>query len=198
MGSEMCIRDRNNSYNILKTLLLLFLIVLLPSIATPNNSLLAISSNNDCGLRAEVLTNKIPTCGEKDGSVTLNVTGGTGEYTYSWGADATRDDLASGFYCIVVTDETGCTLLVDFTLGDCPDCNQFEADIVIENLPTCNNENGVAVLTILAANGMPTFSWGESIKRDDLKGGTYAVTITDQGGCMKIVEFDLNLSLIHI
>ncbi len=169
----------------------LYFIMLFPLVSLASESATPKIVEANCGLRAEILVNKIPTCGEKDGSVTLNVTGATGNIIYSWGPSATRDDLASGFYCIVISDEAGCLLLVDFTLGDCPDCDKFEAEIFVQNLPSCNQADGVAVFSIMAANGMPTFSWGPSIKREDLRAGTYAVSITDQEGCLKVVDFEL-------
>lgn len=49
----------------------------------------------------------------QNGSVALEVTGGTGEYTYDWSSGATtRDvgDLAPGTFTVVVTDENGCSV----------------------------------------------------------------------------------------
>src|SRR5690554_1707862 len=53
------------------------------------------------------------TCGEDNGSASVSVTGGTGNYTYSWspngGTAATAPDLAPGDYTVTVTDENGCS-----------------------------------------------------------------------------------------
>ena len=60
-----------------------------------------------------------PSCGDSNGSVTIDVTGGSGSYTYSWGAGPTRDQLTAGSYNITVTDtQNGCQDEVHFVLVD--------------------------------------------------------------------------------
>lgn len=55
-----------------------------------------------------------PTCGLSNGSITVNVTGNTGPYTYSWNTTpvqtgATASNLAPGNYTVTITDASGCT-----------------------------------------------------------------------------------------
>jgi len=55
-----------------------------------------------------------------NGSISLSVTGGTGEYTYSWSNDATAasiEELEVGEYTVTVTDENGCSIEESFTIG---------------------------------------------------------------------------------
>ncbi|WNB18465.1 T9SS type A sorting domain-containing protein [Marivirga arenosa] len=55
-----------------------------------------------------------------NGSISLSVTGGTGEYTYSWSNDATTasiEELEVGEYSVTVTDENGCNIEKSFTIG---------------------------------------------------------------------------------
>ena len=60
-----------------------------------------------------------PTCGDNNGSVTIDVQGGSGNYTYSWGGTATQSDLTAGTYDVVVTDtDSGCEQTVSFVLVD--------------------------------------------------------------------------------
>ena len=60
-----------------------------------------------------------PACGEANGQVTINVTGGSGDYNYSWGDSNTRSDLSSGTYTVTVVENiTGCVAEVTFTLLD--------------------------------------------------------------------------------
>ena len=44
-----------------------------------------------------------PTCGEANGSVVLDVRGGSGIYNYSWGPDSIRTDLIADYYLITIT-----------------------------------------------------------------------------------------------
>ncbi len=73
-------------------------------------------------LEAKVAINTPPTCGNSDGSVTVNVNGGSGDYTFDWtGGTSTRNNLSSGTYSVLVTDNrTGCKTPVVFTLIDAP------------------------------------------------------------------------------
>ncbi len=51
--------------------------------------------------------------GLSDGSITINVTGGTSPYTYSWSNGATSanlNGLATGTYSVTVTDANGCEM----------------------------------------------------------------------------------------
>ena len=59
--------------------------------------------------------------GENDGVVTVNATGGTGIYTYSWsnGASSTSaTNLSPGIYTVTVTDENGCSAIGEINLND--------------------------------------------------------------------------------
>jgi len=42
------------------------------------------------GLTVSHTINALAQCGKNNGSVTINATGGSGQYIYSWGADKTR------------------------------------------------------------------------------------------------------------
>ncbi len=70
-------------------------------------------------LVANASVNNNPDAGMSDGSATIIVTGGSGNYSYSWGPDATRNDLSAGLYSVIVTDlDTGCETRVTFVLDN--------------------------------------------------------------------------------
>jgi SprB repeat len=57
------------------------------------------------------------TCRQANGAATIRVAGGSGNYTYSWGATATKIGLAAGTYNVTVTDNTtGCTAVTALTM----------------------------------------------------------------------------------
>lgn len=64
------------------------------------------------------------TCGGgTNGSATVNVSGGTAGYSYSWNTNpvqstATASNLASGNYTVLVTDDNGCSISESFTILD--------------------------------------------------------------------------------
>ena len=63
-----------------------------------------------------------PTCGETDGNVDLNISGGSGNYGIFWAQGAfteTINNLAEGTYSVVVTDNLGASVTNQFTIGCC-------------------------------------------------------------------------------
>ena len=61
-------------------------------------------------------------CGGSDGSISLNVTGGTGNGTYSfvWDSAPNVEDptgLPSGLYNVTVTDQNGCDITASATIS---------------------------------------------------------------------------------
>ena len=67
-------------------------------------------------------TSPISACGESDGEITVDITGGNGTYTYLWedgSTDATRTGLGEGCYDVTVTDDlSGCTRTGQVCLDD--------------------------------------------------------------------------------
>jgi gliding motility-associated-like protein len=59
-----------------------------------------------------------------DGSATINVSGGTAPYIYSWspagGSAATASGLASGTYTCSITDQNGCTTSISVNITEVP------------------------------------------------------------------------------
>ncbi|TDX86392.1 T9SS-dependent choice-of-anchor J family protein [Epilithonimonas xixisoli] len=66
--------------------------------------------------------NNVACNGSATGSATVNVTGGTGAYTYSWspsgGTAATASGLAAGEYVVTVTDANNCQTTQSFTITE--------------------------------------------------------------------------------
>lgn len=57
-------------------------------------------------------SNNVSCYGKNDGSDTLNVSGGTSPYVYTWsngGTNASESNLSAGKYVITITDNNGCT-----------------------------------------------------------------------------------------
>ena len=99
------------------------------------NYVLIITDNDGCTFTVNALveepdalqataTPSQASCGLSDGSISLVVSGGTGNYTFDWDNDGTGDNddpqspdgLPQGVYTGVVTDENGCSITVDATV----------------------------------------------------------------------------------
>lgn len=150
-------------------------------------------------IQISITTTANPTCfGDSDGSLSANISGGTGAYNYIWENDAstlisvtdTVIDIPAGDYYLTVTDANGCETQTVYTLTE---PSELTASINNTNVTTWGNNDGSA--SVLAAGGTPTYSYnweddanpGVSISNNaaitNLYAGTYNVTVTDANGC---------------
>ncbi|MFK7936191.1 MAG: SprB repeat-containing protein, partial [Saprospiraceae bacterium] len=162
-------------------------------------------------LQTDVVVNQQPDCGQSNGSVTINVVGGSGDYDFSWeGGMATRMNLASGIYNLTVTDNQSatCNAPVTFVLTD--DIAPAIISSTGTTNVTCNgdtdgsidfaidfSENFAAPADTIFSDGIRIFNNGE------LPAGQICVVIEDAndciagGFCFEITEPDalqLNIS----
>ncbi|MFY0591611.1 PKD domain-containing protein [Roseivirga sp.] len=126
--------------------------------------------------------------GESSGFISLDVTGGSGTYTYTWNTgDAERqiNDLVAGVYEVVISDEGGCSTTASVVisepaealtvhLADFEDLRCFgDESALIRAIPT----GGIAPYTYLWSNGERTN------QITGLGAGDYSVVVTDANGC---------------
>jgi len=145
-------------------------------------------------LSGSYIINSEPACGQPNGSVTLSVTNGGGDYTYDWSDGVfgeNRDDLSSGQYGITVIDNTnGCTddfslvLQDNITGGDLTitqttpiSCFGFNDGTVTSNFTPLTGFNGPEVYIISDLSGA-TFS------SNNLPAGDFVISIYDQSNCL--------------
>ena len=169
-----------------------------------------------------------PTCGEANGNVTIDVTGGSGNFTFDWGP-ANRTDLPGGLYTVNVTDnESGCTTSVQFALSE----NVNGAVVNAQNVTiSCNGMTGAADFNVSPSAGFvgtPRTEvqdmTGNVVDGNNLVIGSYCVLVFDGNDCLagqdcfevngpaaimaqatpiaqdcnQLGSIQLNLSLIHI
>jgi gliding motility-associated-like protein len=141
----------------------------------------------------ETLTN--PSCiGNEDGSILLDMTGGTGTLTYVWtgpGTFMSMDEditgLGPGGYQVEITDDNSCAVEADYVLIALQ-VMAFSATSV--NIDCNGSTNGS--IDIEVSGGLETYGYSwigpvpfTAITQDiaDLLAGEYEVLITDQNGC---------------
>jgi hypothetical protein len=130
-------------------------------------------------------------CDQANGSITVNTSGGSGDFTFSWPAGVTAtgnmaENLSGGTYTITVTDNVqGCvvtsTVVLDNTLALIATfettgalCNGLPSG-TITAIPT----TGTAPYSISINGGTPI----PGLTVSGLTAGTYAVLISDVNGC---------------
>ncbi len=129
-----------------------------------------------------------------DGSIDLNVTGGTLPILYVWSNGETTEDifnLTQGAYSVTATDSRGCFISGSFTVNQ---ATEMMLAIVPGNITCLNGSNGSIDLNVTGGTAGYSFLWNTGDQTEDLAGlepGTYAVTVTDAHGCQKTGEATL-------
>ncbi|MCP2028435.1 putative secreted protein [Flavobacterium sp. HSC-32F16] len=131
-----------------------------------------------------------------NGSATVNVTGGSPSYTYSWspsgGTAATASGLTAGTYIVTVTDANACTTTqsFDITQPSALSVTPSQTNILCRNAAT-----GSASVTVTGGTGTYTYSWapsgGTAATATGLTAGTYIATITDANNCQITQSFTI-------
>lgn len=129
-----------------------------------------------------------PTCpGASDGSIDLEITGGTAPFTYQWnpGGTSTQDltGLNGGNYTATVVDGHGCIGNVSVSLTEAPAMNMSFTTID----PNCGLLDGSITMSVSGGTPGYTYLWspgGQTTQNlTNLAGGMYTITTTDQSGC---------------
>ena len=138
-------------------------------------------------LVAEISSNNIACYGESNASATVNVTGGTAPYSYSWNTMATEQTITSltaDTYTVIVTDVNGCTAEANVSIE--------QPEMVVVSLNSDATElsctNTTANITAVVSGGVApyAFTWSNDATTNSLQvydAGTYSVTVTDSNGC---------------
>ena len=134
-------------------------------------------------------------CGNKNGSATIQVTGGAAPFSYQWstgtGNVATQHTLYAGQYSAIITDNNGCTTEVNPIIvgGQIPVTVQVSL-----THPTGGGNTGAIDITVSGATNA-TYVWNTGATTQDLSNvgaGRYTVSITDAGtGCTLVRHYRL-------
>ncbi len=146
-----------------------------------------------------------PTCSDaNDGAIQLQVTNGTGTYSYQWDNAANTgniNNLSVGTYCVTVSDENNCTAS---TCIDLVNNNSIVLSATLQAPSCAGDADGGIALDISGGTGNYVINWNTTAQNDtliNLSAGEYCVTITDENACSisecyQIVDpSSINLSL---
>lgn len=136
-------------------------------------------------------------CGQTNGSATVNATGGTAPYVYAWsptgGTGTTATGLAAGNYTITVTDNSGCIVSETAVIGG-GSAITVNGTVIDEN---CGQGNGGINITTTGGTSPLTFTWspgGETTQNiTNIVGGSYSVTVSDASGCSTTSTFEVEV-----
>lgn len=135
------------------------------------------------------------TCFEaNDGSIQLNIQGGTQPFSITWSHGGSGNGVSSlgpGSYTVSVTDDVGCTGQQTFTLTE-PDALNITANTV--DVECYASSTGAIDISIVGGSTPYEFSWSNGASTEDLDqipAGSYQLTITDGNGCTTHEAFEV-------
>jgi len=158
----------------------------------PNVITVVVEELND--IVVTVTINQLPDCAMANGSATINVTGGSGDFSYSWGSQ-TNDNLEAGIYEVIVTDNvTGCQGSVLFSITNYDPQAEVTINSVSEILCP-GDEDGTVSYSVIYGG---TFEhpateeivdiFGNVYQNGTLAPGTYCINVTDANDCLHASE----------
>ncbi len=128
-------------------------------------------------------------CGASNGTADVSILTGTGPYTYSWssgGVTSSENGLTAGTYTVSVSGAGGCVSTATATVGT--GAAPGNVNMTGTNVSCFGGSDGSA--TANASGGAPpyTYLWNNGSTTSTITGlaaGTYYVTVTTSGGCIK-------------
>ncbi|MCB0611839.1 MAG: hypothetical protein KDC75_00980 [Phaeodactylibacter sp.] len=137
-----------------------------------------------------------PSCATfNDGSIQLNIFGGTTPYTYRWSNGSTGRNavnLTSGSYTVTVTDANNCRLIRSYALSA-----PSPVGIGLDSLApiSCHGWTD-GLIKVAGQGGTPPYhySWNTGSNAPlivNLGQGTYSLTITDFNGCQALQSYTI-------
>jgi|GEM_PF-160973 len=127
--------------------------------------------------------------GASTGSATINATGGTGPFSYTWTpgnlSGSSQTSLSAGTYTVNVTDASSCASSTVVIISQ--PTTSISATISNTAAPACGLSNGSASVTANGGTPNYTYNWtpngGSTASVSNLSSGNSTVTVTDVNGC---------------
>jgi SprB repeat/Secretion system C-terminal sorting domain len=130
--------------------------------------------------------------GSTNGSLSVTPMGGTAPYRYAWSGGATSTDsvvrnLTIGNYRVEITDNRGCKTIIDTILRQ-PD--SLRVIDTIQNVRCYGGTDGSIRLGTIGGTAPYSYTW-QGGSAQNLRVGTYNVTVSDSRNCQKTVTYTL-------
>ncbi|MEM6697794.1 MAG: PKD domain-containing protein, partial [Bacteroidota bacterium] len=144
----------------------------------------------------EVVQNLNATCGQSNGSLTVQAVSGVAPFTYDIGFGASTvplfSNLSQGIYTITITDVNGCQGTLEAAVDE---TNPITAETANLQDATCGENNGQFEITVNSGTAPFTYNIGEGVTSSNrftnLEGGSYNVTITDANSCSATIQVSI-------
>jgi SprB repeat len=151
------------------------------------------------GLVVSALPTDAP-CFGSTGQATIEVRGGTADYTYEWrnangqpvATSQTVYSLVAGTYSLTVTDANGCAASTQAVVNQPPN---FALNGVVIAVACKGGNTGSVNLTVEGATPPYRYLWSNGASTQDVSGlaaGPISVTVTDANNCTESTRFNLS------
>lgn len=153
-----------------------------------------INASGTLSVSTQLVTDEV--CGNSNGSINMNVLGGTMPYIFAWSNGATNEDLiglSSGTYSLTVSDANGCIESHSIIVGSNSGTLAIQNAVVTDEI--CGDGSGSINATIVGGTAPLSYSWSNGSTTEDISGlsaGTYILTVTDANGCTDIHTYVIN------
>lgn len=135
--------------------------------------------------------------GEESGAINIKVEGGKAPFNYAWSNGLKTqniNNLKAGRYDVKVTDAAGCFVNASFEVKDSD--NAVSLNLISSKNITCNGAaDGKIEVEILGGVKPFKVTWADGVKddlkRENLKAGSYKVTVSDANGCNVFKEIKI-------
>ena len=154
-----------------------------------NNILIA---NQNSNLAAEIDFVAAASCGENNGSISLNILDGEAPFEINWSVlsppnSSSIHNLASGNYSVTISDAWACQTILT---AEVPLIE--EMSLITENTSSiCEQNNGSANVLIFGGSSPYNILWSNNSTTADinsLNDGTYSVSVTDAYNCLATAD----------
>ncbi|MFK7807210.1 MAG: T9SS type A sorting domain-containing protein [Saprospiraceae bacterium] len=142
---------------------------------------------------AAVETENLSCANANDGTISLEISGGTMPYSYNWilgQNSATVENLSVGNYSCTITDDNGCTVVTNTISITGPTAITITSE-QLENTTCGQTETGSIDISVAGGEEPYSFLWNTgdvSQNLNNISAGNYVCTITDNTGCTLVTE----------
>ena len=142
------------------------------------------------------ISQNISCAGANDGTIEINISGGTEPYTYAWSngmSNAALEDLEAGQYVLTITDADNCITVQTITLTE---PSLLGANVsFLENISCADANDGQVQIDVFGGTGTYSYEWSNGFDvagSEDLPFGEYSIIISDENGCQTEVTFEID------
>jgi hypothetical protein len=153
-------------------------------------------SKNVVGVSYNSIQTDVSCVGKKDGTITLQMKGGTAPFSYQWNTIpiTTTSGISgqdTGVYIVQINDAKNCAARDTFHLSYLPKL----VDSFIVRVETCGEGNGSIAVQTVGGSSPYNYNWSNSATGNlisNLSAATYSLTTTDAKGCTVSSSIVLN------